>query len=93
MPDTRTPADKTLSAQIAANTRWGNTTDRSAATSAARRGLRAKFETQVDPDGTMHPAERERRVESLMKAHMQRMTLAAKRARQRKSGATRTVNS
>ena len=43
--------------------------------------MRAKFEREVDPDGTLDPAKRERRVNSLMKAHMLRMSLAASRAR------------
>lgn len=73
--------ERSIRAQIAVNTRWGKTEDRKAATAAARRGLRAKYEREVDPDGTLDPAERDRRVDSLMKAHMLRMTLAAKRAR------------
>lgn len=79
-------ADRTLRAQIAANTRWGRTTDRSASTEPARRGLRAKFELEVDPDGSLDPAERDRRVDSLLMAHMQKMSLAASRARRAKAG-------
>lgn len=81
MPDNRTTEERSLAARIAANTRWGNTPDRAKATEPARRGLRAKFERQVDPDGTLDPAERERRVDSLMRAHMQRLSLKATQAR------------
>lgn len=35
----------------------------------------ARFEAQVDPDGTLEPGERRRRAESLMKAHMARLTM------------------
>lgn len=80
----KTPEDRTLIARIAANERWARTPDRTAATAAARTGLRAKFAREIDPDDTLAPAELERRVDQLMRAHMQRMSLAAKQARQRK---------
>lgn len=73
-------------AQIAAAERWGRTPDRTAATEPARAGLRAKFAREVDPDGTLDAAELERRVDSLVRAHMLRMTLAAKAARRAKGG-------
>lgn len=74
---------RSIVAQIAAAERWGRTPDRTAATAPARAGLRAKFAREVDPDGSLDPAELERRVDSLMRAHMLRMSLAAKKARQR----------
>lgn len=76
--------DRKVIAQIAAAERWGRTTDRTAATAAARAGLRAKFASEVDPEGNLarvDPAELERRVDSLMKAHMLRMSRAAAKAR------------
>lgn len=82
----RTPEDRTLVAQIAAAERWGRTPDRTAATAPARAGLRAKFAREIDPDGTLDPVELERRVDSLQRAHMLRMSLAAKAARRRKGG-------
>lgn len=78
------PEDRVLLARVAANERWGRTADRTAATAPARRGLRARFEREIDPDGTLaatQPAEVERRVDQLQKAHMLRMSLAAKNAR------------
>jgi hypothetical protein len=81
----RTPEDRSLVAQIAAAERWGRTPDRTAATAPARAGLRAKYAREVDPDNQLDDAERERRVDSLMRAHMLRMSLAAKNAR-RKAG-------
>lgn len=80
----RLPEDRSIVAQIAAAERWGRTVDRSAATQPARAGLRAKFARQIDPDGTLaaaDPAELERRVDHLQRAHMLRMSLAAKKAR------------
>lgn len=76
-----TPAERSTQAQIAALTRWGTTGDRSAATTAARRGLRARFEREADPDGTLTPDELERRVDALQRAHMLRMSLKAQKAR------------
>lgn len=80
-----TPADRTLAARAAAATRWGMCEDRTAATAPARRGLRAKFANQVDPNGTLDPANLEYRVDQLVRAHMLRMALASKRARAAKS--------
>lgn len=81
----RSAQDRSLVAQIAAAERWGRTTDRTAATAPARAGLRAKFAREVDPTGALDPAEVERRVAQLMRAHMLRMSLKAKASR-RKSG-------
>lgn len=74
-------------ARIAAAERWGRTPDRTAATAPARAGLRAKYAREVDPNGNLDPAEVERRVDSLMRAHMLRMSLAAKAERRRKQEA------
>lgn len=79
----RSPEDRTLVAQIAAATRWGRTPDRTAATAPARAGLRAKFAREIDPSGTLEPAELERRVDSLVHAHMLRMSLRAKASRRK----------
>jgi phage FluMu protein gp41 len=87
----RTPEDRSLVAQIAAAERWGRTPDRTAATAPARAGLRAKFARQVDPHGTLDPAEVERRVDHLVHAHMLRMSLKAKAARRKVKEATATA--
>ena len=88
----RTPEDRSLVAQIAAAERWGRTTDRTAATAPARAGVRAKFARQVDPDGTLPPDELEKRVDQLVRAHMLRMSLAAKNARRKAREATTTAD-
>lgn len=79
-----TPEDRSLSARIAANTRWALEPDRAKATAPGRAGLRRKFERQVDPGGILPPDEVERRVNSLIRAHMNRMALAASKARRAK---------
>ena len=75
------PLDRSTIARIAAAERWGRTLDRSAATAPGRAGLRAKFAREIDPDGTLAPRERERRVDQLVYAHMLRMSRAAKASR------------
>lgn len=77
------PEDRVLRARIAAAERWGRTDDRTAATGPARRGLRSKFEREADPNGSLAPAERARRADHLMHAHMLRMSRASALARQR----------
>ena len=77
------PEDRALIARIAAAERWGRTTDRTAATAPACAGLRAKFAREIDPDGTLAPAEVDRRVDQLVHAHMLRMSRAAKVSRRR----------
>lgn len=81
-PSTDSSADRTLIARIAANERWATTADRTAATAPARQGLRRKFAAEVDPHGVLTVAELERRVDQRMRAHMLRMSLASKKARQ-----------
>jgi hypothetical protein len=77
----KNPETRILAAKIAAAERWGRVIDRSAATQPARDGRRDRLRRQVDPNGVLDEVERERRVDSLIKAHMMRMSLAAKRAR------------
>jgi len=78
------PNDRAVIARIAAAERWGRTTDRTAATAKARAGLRAKYALEIDPDGRLDQVELDRRVDSLMKAHMLRMSRAAVAARAKK---------
>src|SRR3712207_5813116 len=65
--------DRTLIARIAAAERWARTPDRVAATEPARRGLRARFEREADPEGVLDVAERSRRADALFTAHMLRL--------------------
>ena len=85
--DARQCRDRAVIARIASAERWARTVDRSAATEPARRGLRARFEREADPDGTLNPAERARRVDALLTAHMLRLARASAKARQSARGA------
>lgn len=74
---------KATAGRIGAHTRWAKEPDRRAATAPARKGFRARFEREVDPDGTLSPAELAIRTDHAISAHMGRLAMAraAKRAR------------
>lgn len=77
----KSPGDRSLVATIAAHESWARTADRSARTAPARAALMARFEAEVDPDGTLPPAERARRAESKRKAYFARLALKSARSR------------
>lgn len=77
------PSERRLVASIAAHESWARTPDRSARTANARAALMAKFETEIDPTGSLPPAERARRAEHLRKAHFARLALMSARSRRR----------
>ncbi len=53
-------------------------------TQPARDGFLRRFLEEADPDGRLPPAERHRRAESLLKAHMARLALRSAQARRRR---------
>ena len=69
--------DRAVIARIAAAERWARTPDRRAATEPARRGLRARFEREADPEGLLDASERARRADALLCAHMLRLARAS----------------
>jgi hypothetical protein len=85
-----TPAQRTLRSRIAANTlhAQGRTNTRPATAAFLRR-----FELEVDPAGTLSPEDRARRAEHALAAHMQRLSLAASKARAKKRTAPVTETS
>ncbi|WP_240743532.1 hypothetical protein [Mycobacterium paragordonae] len=80
-----TPTERSIRGQIAAHDSWAKTSDRSARTANARKALLDKFERQVDPDGTLAPAERAKRAENARKAHFKRLALKSAQARKRRA--------
>lgn len=83
-------AHRVLIARIAANHRWSQTSDRTAATAAARQAALGRFERMVDPDGVLPPDERARRADAARSAHMCRMALRSAQARKsRRAGSVR----
>ena len=65
-------------ARIAARARWAQQSG-TEGTEPARRAFLERFERQVDPDGTLPPAERARRAESAKREHFQRLAYARHR--------------
>jgi hypothetical protein len=51
-------------------------------TAAGRAAFLGRFERQVDPDGLLEPAERTRRAQSALRAHMARLALRSAQARE-----------
>jgi hypothetical protein len=78
----RTPTQRMLAAQVAAYERWARTpqAERKAHGKRGHAGLLARFERELDPDGTLPPDERARQVERLYRAHMARVRLARSKA-------------
>lgn len=68
-------------AQIAAHTRWSRTTDRTAATAAARDAQLRKLENEVDPEHELPPELRAKLVENARRAHLIRMAHASAKAK------------
>lgn len=79
------PTERVLRARMAAHMSWANTSDRTARTEPGRKALRSKFEREVDPEGVLPEAERQRRAESARKAHFTRLALKSAQARRRRS--------
>jgi hypothetical protein len=55
-------------------------------TSAARKAFLDRFERQVDPDGTLDPAERARRAGHARKAYFTGLALKSAQARRKSAG-------
>lgn len=80
--------DRSLQGQIAVHTSWANTTDRSARTAPGRRAMWEKFLLEVDPEGVMPLADREKAAEAKRKAFylaMSRKSAAVRAARKAKT--------
>jgi hypothetical protein len=80
-----TPSQRSLRARIAAYTLHA-THDARVTTQPAREAFLARFEREVDPDGSLPVAERRRRAEAAKRAYFSRLALRsakARRARQR----------
>lgn len=83
------PNLRSLRARIAANAKWAFVGDRAAATAAARAAAESRFERQVDPDGTLPPAERAQRAESARKAFYATLAYRSAKARAKRKQRTR----
>jgi len=77
------PAERTLRARLAAHTMHSKH-DARETTAAARAAFLARFEAEVDPEGTLPSEERCRRAEHARSAYFTRLALAAAKARRQK---------
>lgn len=83
-----TAIERSLIARGAAHRSWANTENPTARTQPARDAfLNGKFEREVDPSGTLAPAERARRAEHARKAYMAGLALRSARARRKRGAA------
>ena len=80
------PEQRRLRAQTAAYERWSKEDPREGI-KPARAAFNQRFVDQVDPERVLPEAERTRRAQAALRAHMSRMALASSRAR-RKAGAS-----
>ncbi len=82
-----TPSERALRARIASHASWASTEDPAARTApartASRTALDTRFEREVDPDGTLPPAERTRRAEHARKAYFAGLALKSARSRRK----------
>jgi hypothetical protein len=77
--------DRSLISRIGALASWKNTADRSARTAPARKAALDRFEREVDPEGVLSPAERERRAGYARKEYFARLALKSAQARRAKA--------
>jgi hypothetical protein len=80
------PVERTLRARLAAHSMHAKH-DARETTANGRAAFLARFEAEVDPDGTLLPEERQRRAEHARSAYFTRLALAAAKARRQQRGA------
>jgi len=68
--------------------RTAATRDMRAVAANARAGLRRRFEREVDPDGTLDPAERARRTDHAIRAYYAELSLVRLRRQRARRAAT-----
>lgn len=75
-----TPEQRKLRAQAAAYSRWARE-DPKPAMEQVRVGFAKRFLDEVDPDRSLPEAERQRRAQAAMAAHMSRLAFQSSKAR------------
>lgn len=82
---------RTLQCRAAAHTSWALTRDPTARTANGRQAFLDRFERQVDPEGTLSPADRQRRAEHARKAYFAELAAKSAAARRRRAAADRAL--
>ena len=78
------PSQRTMRARLAAHAMHARYDGREITVN-ARKAFAERFEHEVDPDGVLPVAERQRRAEHAMRAHMTRLALRSAQARRRRA--------
>jgi hypothetical protein len=81
-----------MAGALGAHKSWANTKDRTARTEPGRQGLMEKFRREVDPEGKLSPAEREKRAENAKKAFFLDLALKSARARSARAKARKAAS-
>lgn len=79
-----TPSEVSLRNRVGAHVLHA-TRDSKKLSQPARDAFMARFDSEVDPDGTLDPAERARRAEHAKKAYFTRLALKSAKARRKGS--------
>lgn len=80
-----TASERRQRSALASHESWARTPDRTARSQPGRDALMRKFEDEVDPERTLTPAERAKRVESARKAFYTRLAFESAKARRRRA--------
>jgi hypothetical protein len=78
-----TPSERAIRARIAALTMHSRHDSRETSAS-GRAAFLARFEREVDPDGTLPTEERQRRADCARRAYMNKLALSSARARRQR---------
>ena len=87
-----TAAERSLIGRANAHHSWAVTPDRWARTQPARDGLRARIERDLNLPDSLDPAERAKRVNSALRAHMLRLAALSATARRKAAGLAETAD-
>lgn len=79
--ESMTPEQRALRARIASHASWKRTPDRARRTRPGSQALLARIAAEVDPDGVMSPADREKAVKNAVSEHFSRLAMKAAAAR------------
>ena len=82
------PSQRSMRARLAAHTMHARHDSREV-TANARKSFVERFEHEVDPDGVLPVAERQRPAEHAMRAHMTRLALRSAQARRTRAEGSR----
>jgi len=82
--ESMTPAQRALRARLASHESWKQTPSRRARAKPGFDGLRARIAAEVDPEGRMTPADREKAIKNAVSAHFSRLAMKAAASRKSK---------